>query len=390
MVIPHLAYRNILGAGLRTWLNVIVLSFAFVAIIWTQGLVEGMNYQAATAVTAAEYAGGQYWHDEYDPYDPFTLQDAHGLIPEFLQREAADGKATPILVVQGSAYPKGRLFPVLLKGLPASQTLLAIPTEFLQDNGDELPALIGTRMAKLTGLNTGDFVTLQWRDVNGTFDARDAKIVEVMKTSVPTIDNGQIWLPLAHLQEMTNMPGEATLITVAQSDEQRRALNGWNFRSREYLLKDIRQLIQSKTVGSAIMYVILLLLAMLAIFDTQVLSIFRRRKEMGTLMALGLTRSMVIRLFTLEGALHGVMAAIVGALYGIPLLTYFAKTGWTLPEMTDSYGFAIGEKLFPMYSIGLIAGTTLIVLVITTIVSFMPTRKIAKLKPTDALRGKMS
>jgi putative ABC transport system permease protein len=31
-----------------------------------------------------------------------------------------------------------------------------------------------------------------------------------------------------------------------------------------------------------------------------------------------------------------------------------------------------------------------LVLGITTIVSFLPTRKIAKLKPTDALRGKLS
>ena len=83
-------------------------------------------------------------------------------------------------------------------------------------------------------------------------------------------------------------------------------------------------------------------------------------------------------------------AAIVGAIYGIPLLTLFAKKGWALPQAMDSYGFAIGEKLFPTYSAGLIVGTMLLVFVTTTIVSFLPTRKIAKLKPTEALRGRMS
>jgi ABC-type lipoprotein release transport system permease subunit len=61
-----------------------------------------------------------------------------------------------------------------------------------------------------------------------------------------------------------------------------------------------------------------------------------------------------------------------------------------MPQGMDSYGFAIGEKIFPIYSIGLVAATTLIVLVITTIVSYLPTRKIARLKPTDALRGRVS
>ena len=84
MVIFRLAWRNLVGAGIRTWLNVIVLSFAFVAIIGAQGLLEGMNRQATRAVIDAQYGGGQYWHESYDPYDPFSLVDAHAPLPEGL------------------------------------------------------------------------------------------------------------------------------------------------------------------------------------------------------------------------------------------------------------------------------------------------------------------
>jgi ABC-type lipoprotein release transport system permease subunit len=108
------------------------------------------------------------------------------------------------------------------------------------------------------------------------------------------------------------------------------------------------------------------------------------------LMALGLTRYKVMGLFTIEGALHSVLAALFGAIYGIPLLGYIARVGWTLPENADNYGFAIGEKLFPMYGAGLVILTTALVFIITTIVSFLPTRKIAQLKPHDALRGRLA
>ena len=107
-------------------------------------------------------------------------------------------------------------------------------------------------------------------------------------------------------------------------------------------------------------------------------------------MAMGMTRLKIIQLFTLEGALHGVLAAIVAAAYGIPLLILFSKNGWALPGSMDDFGFAIGERIFPAYSVGLVIGTTVLVLTITTIVSFLPTRKIAKLEPTDAIRGRMS
>ncbi len=388
MIIPRLAFRNLLGAGLRTWLNVIVLSFAFVAIIWNQGLLKGMNEQMARSIIDAEYGGGQYWHAQYDPYDPFTLKDAHGLIIDSLQTLIDHQQATPILIAQGSIYPNGRIRAVIIKGIIPEQSILSLPSQFLSTRDEELPVLIGTRMANSTGLKVGDNLTLQWRDVNGMFDARDATIVQVMKTSVPTIDNGQIWIPLNRLQRMTNMPDEATIIVIGKNIKPKASLVGWTFRDLDFLMKDIHEMVQSKTVGSSIMYVLLLFLAMLAIFDTQVLSIFRRRREMGTLMAMGLTRGKLIQLFTMEGALNGILAAIIASAYGIPLLSYFARTGWTLPDVADSYGFAIGEKLFPVYTAGLVFGTTVVVLIVTTIVSYLPTRKISKLKPTDALKGK--
>jgi ABC-type lipoprotein release transport system permease subunit len=391
MIIPRLALRNLLGAGLKTWLNVVVLSFSFVVIIWLQGLYKGMGDQARVAQTDAEFGGGQYWQEIYDPFDPLTLQDAHAVIPESLQTLIDNGQATPILISQATIYPEGRLQIIQMKGIDPAQSIVNLPTQFLDQEAEELPALIGTRMAKNTGLKIGDTVTVRWRDAQGTFDARDAKIVQIMKTSVPTVDQAQIWVPLDKLQSLTRMENEASLVILAQDTKESPQTSGWIHKDMDFLLKDIDLLVKSKQVGGSIIYVILLSLALLAIFNTQVLSIFRRRKEMGTLMSMGMTRGKIIQLFTLEGAMHSIFAAVVAAVYGIPLLLWSAKKGWAMPEAVDDYGIAgLSEALFPVYGTGLVIGTTILILLATTIVSFLPTRKIAKLKPTDALRGKMT
>ena len=390
MIIPRLALKNLLGAGLRTWLNVVVLSLSFVLIIFLQSLYKGMGDQAKQAKIDTEFGGGQYWHESYDPFDPLTLEDAHGVVPGPIQEKIDEGKATPILVNQATIYPEGRLRTILLKGIDPQQSVVNLPSKFLVQEGEDIPALIGARMAKNTGLKMGDIITVRWRDAKGTFDARDVQITQVMKTSVGTVDQGQIWIPLETMRELMGMENESSLVVVAKDTEEIPAVPGWEFKPLEFLLADIESLVKTKTAGGSIMYIFLLSLAMLAIFNTQVLSIFRRRKEMGTMMALGFTRSKVIQLFTLEGAMHSVLAAIVAAIYGIPFLVWFSKTGWALPEATEDFGFALGEKLFPVYSIGLVVGTVVLVLMVTTIVSFLPTRKIARLKPTDALRGKMS
>ncbi len=408
MTLLKLALRNLLGAGLRTWLNVFVLSLSFVLIIFSRGLIQGMNRQAETSMIAAEIGGGHFQHPAYDPYDPLTLPDAHGPLPPSLAALAAAGRAAPVLVTQGTIYPGGRLFTVMVKGIDPGQAVLDLPTTFLAAAPDgapagaappspadgEVPVLVGSRMARTAGLVKGDSFTLQWRDARGTFDALDAVVAEVFATSVQTVDVGQVWVPLERLRAMTGLPGEATFAVLASDAADAPgappppAAGDWVFRSRDDFLADLRGMVGAKTVGSSVMSVIFLALAMLAIFDTQVLSIFRRRREMGTLMALGFTRGRVIALFTLEGLLNGVLAALVAAVYGVPLLAWIARTGWAMPADVDSYGFAIGDRLFPAFGAGLVAGTTLLVLLATAVVSFLPTRRIAGLKPTDALRGR--
>ena len=388
MYIFTLALRNILGAGLRTWLNVVALSFSFVVIIFLQGVYTAMNEQVERATIDAYYGNGQVWQRSYDPFDPLTLPDAHDSLPPTLQTMVGNGQATPILVRPATIYPQGRFRSILLKGVAPSQTVISIPSSLLKSENGSTPAVIGSRMAKNVELQKGDEITVQWRDAHGTFDAQDVRIVEVMRTPVQEIDNDQIWIPLADLQRLTAMPDQATIVVLQKDVQPPPDIPGWHVRTLDYLFKDIHAMVRSKRISGSILYLVLLFLAMLAIFDTQVLSIFRRKKEMGTLMALGMTRTRIIGLFTFEGALHGILAALVGAVYGIPLLGFIAAKGWELPQATDSFGFALGERIFPTYSVGLIAGTTVLVLLVTTIVSFLPTRKIAALKPTDALRGK--
>jgi ABC-type lipoprotein release transport system permease subunit len=287
-------------------------------------------------------------------------------------------------------YAGGSFRPVVLKGIDPKQQVLSLPSSVLAKTTEGVPALIGSRMARDAGLKPGDTATVRWRDARGTFDATDVQIVEVMNTIVQSIDNGQVWLPLDQLRQLARMEGEATWIVLAKDASSPGTIAGWTFRDTDFMLSDLRALVRTKMVGQAIAFAMLMFLAMLTVLDTQVLSIFHRRKEIGTLMALGLTRAKVIGVFTMEGALNAVLAALAGAVYGFPLLAFMVQTGIPMPDSMDSMGVSIGERIYPAYSTVLVAGTTLLVLSVTTIVSYLPTRQISRLKATDALRGRMA
>ncbi|PKP00033.1 MAG: ABC transporter permease [Bacteroidetes bacterium HGW-Bacteroidetes-8] len=387
-----LAFKNLFGSGLRTWLNVTVLSIAFVIILFYNGMLDGWNMQAQRDTIEWEIGSGQVWHPDYDPYDPYTFADSHSKIPSTISSLIERGDAAAILLTQATAYPGGRMINTLIKGVDPNQKVLKIPSALLiEDNSDPeyIPAVIGSRFAKSAHLKEGDRVLVRWRDANGTFDAREITIVSVFRTNVPTVDLNQIFIPLEKLREMTSMFDEATLIVLSDMAGVPVQQDGWSYKNQDYLLKDLKDIMAAKKGGSFVISGLLLAIALLAIFDTQVLSIFRRQKEIGTYIALGMTRKKVVGIFTIEGTTHSILAILLGMAWGVPFLMLLQKTGIPMPSNADQAGIAIADKITPYYGAGMILTSVILVVLSSLVVSYIPTRKISGMKPTDALRGKI-
>jgi ABC-type lipoprotein release transport system permease subunit len=382
----QLAYKNLMGAGLRTWLNVGILAFTFIVIIFFNAYLEGWNLQAQRDSVKWEYGQGQLRHQAYDPLDPFTLTDAHA------SYEGPQANyLTPVLIQQASIYPENRMVSIVLKGIEPLQEVSALPTTSLRNEEYALPAIIGQRMAKTNKLAIGDELLLRWRDKNGTFDATTLTIVDIFKTDVGSVDHGQVWIDIAQLWEMTGLAGEATYYIADKNFQASDDESPWTFHNKKMLLKQLTDIIEMKSASSSILYALLLGIALLAIFDTQVLSIFRRQKEIGTYIALGMTRWQVVQLFTIEGSMYSIFASVAGLLIGAPIFYYFASVGIGMPAYaTDmDMGISIAQRIYPAFSMQLLLGTIGLVVVAATIVSFIPSRKIAKMDPVSAIKGKI-
>ncbi len=390
MLIIRTAFKNILAGGKRTWLNVAVLSFSFVIMVLLNGTKDGWLDEARRDTISWETGAGQLWHPEYDRYDVFSLQEAHGTPPSEVQSFINNGIMTPVLVTQGEIYPQGRMQNVLLKGIDSDQKIINIPSKRLQGTGTEITAVIGRRTAKAANLNAGDRVMLRWRDRNGAFDAREILIADVFDTKVPGVDAGQVWLSLNDLQQMTGMPGEATYLVKSADCTLQNDMDGWMYKDLNFLMADLEAMNQGQQIESAIIFIVLLSIALLAVFDTQMLSIFRRQKEIGTYIALGMTPGRVMRLFTLEGTCYSVLAIVVGTIWGMPILAWLAKNGIKMPDMVDDMGVAFGDALYPLYRPSSVLVSIIVVVVLSALISFLPARKIAKQDVVNALKGKIN
>tara|TARA_B100001245_G_scaffold65154_1_gene45171 strand:+ start:1646 stop:2827 length:1182 start_codon:yes stop_codon:yes gene_type:complete len=388
-----IAIKNLLGARLRTWLNVFVTALSFFMIILFSAMYDGMREHAKQVTIDTEIAGGAYWHPQYDPLDPITFEDAHATLPSAVKTLVNQGKAFPVLVSQATIYPDGRIMPVIMKGILPEQNIVNMPTQMLANHQEvTIPVLIGRSMANNAKLEVGDTFTIRWLDANQTYDADEGTVVHIMDTENFKLDIGHVWIPLEKAQTMLAMEEEATYVTYAKGLSIEENRGDWIPRDVKFLIRDMEALIEADEPNAAIMYIILLCFAAMGIFNAQVLSIFRRGKEIGTLMALGMTRSRVVGLFTIEGGLNALLAGIMTVIFFGPLLWYVGVNGiWLGVDYSDgAMGIIVEKYLIPVYSVKLVVTTTIVVSFIVLIVSYIPSRRIAKMKPTDALRGKVS
>ena len=214
-MILKLANRNIIGNGWRSLINISILSLVLVGMIWMLSMLFSWINLSKEQLKDWEHGKGMLWHQDFDPYDGFSWDKSAAPITP-AQQEAIDaGKAVPILLSSAVAYPQGRMMSCLVKGIPPEQTLLKIPGSQLMENGAQVPAMLGSALAKTMRLEKGDYLTIRIKDVNGVYDALDLQIVHIIHSPVPGINSGAIWISLADLQEIKAMPAMASQIVLS-------------------------------------------------------------------------------------------------------------------------------------------------------------------------------
>ncbi|MZH03291.1 MAG: FtsX-like permease family protein [Nitrospinae bacterium] len=382
-----IANKNFYRQGLRAFLNVLVTELSIIALIFMLSLLNGFQAQATRNLVSTDVGGGHYRVPGLDILTPTEWEDYTMTVPHVLKSLPNTDRAE-VLVQQGQLYPNRRLFPVQLRGIEMEQSLLSLPLAGLKKYddrpGDMIPAVVGVKMARKAHLKQGDTVVLKWRDKGGAVDARDVLIVDVGDIVNPRVDDGVVWLRLDHLRSMTDRDNEVSWVAVR---EYLGPVSGYEFHGVELLMSDLLALLRQDRINSKILWGILMVLVCTSVFNTQILNIFKRQKEIGTLVALGMEPGRIVRIFTLEGVLAALWALVLAVLLGVPFFIWFQGVGFDVTHLSEA-SFPIRETIYPDYQPREILISVLIVLVLIVFSAWVPVKKIIRLDPTLALRGR--
>jgi len=253
--------------------------------------------------------------------------------------------------------------------------------------------ILGLGLAANLGVDVGDSVVLMTNTETGSVNAVECRVRGLFSTMSKAYDDVALRVPLAIAQRLLKVEGAHVWALLLEETDQtgltlqtlreRHANDGLVFTEWIELADFHVKAVSLLAKQAGVMKVIIAVIIVLSIFNTMMMSVMERTGEIGTAMALGLTRRTILRMILVEGAMLGTIGGLLGLVLGTMLAWVISSIGIPMPPPPgQSWGF-MGEV---MVTAGLAADAFMLAVASTLIASIVPARTASGMVIVDALR----
>jgi putative ABC transport system permease protein len=284
--------------------------------------------------------------------------------------------------VAGMPEIEGMMTPTIIKG------------DMLSEN-DINGILIGKALSEKLGITVGDSVILYVTSETGSQEALIARIRGIYDAVMREQEMVIIYMPIqlgwdlalekkAHrtlifLKDEKNMP---SVIDQMQSFIDKNKLN-MEIRTWEKLAVFVQQVVGMFRGMILVVGAIIFIIIIFSISNTMYMAITERTREIGTMRALGSSRSDIIRIFLAEGFFIGLTGAVIGVVLVSILVPAINNLHITLPASP-------GQDMPTPVAFNLTAAIIIVIMLVDILsavwASFLPSLRAARIKVIDAIR----
>lgn len=164
------------------------------------------------------------------------------------------------------------------------------------------------KIGSLTGVKSIDFVSRQQAMTNYVAGNRNSQ------TLLDVIGNDSSFFPASLQIRVENPSLLETVVGRVKAQDQSNIIESTSLEKNQELINKLRQFNKLLAWGNLVISLILLIIALLIIFNTIRITIFTRREEIEIMKLVGATDWYIRWPFVLEGALYGVVGAMLAFL----------------------------------------------------------------------------
>jgi ABC-type lipoprotein release transport system permease subunit len=259
--------------------------------------------------------------------------------------------------------------------------------------------LIAAGLAEALHISLGDRLIIYGQGFHGQMAAARLPVIGIVKLPFPQMNNGLVYLALPEAQRVFSADGRITSEVVmvdgighlasVKERIRRRMGQGYAVMGWDEMMPDLVQSIALDNATGIIMLVILYIVIAFGLFGTVMMMTSERLKEFGILISVGMRRTKLILVTTLETLFISLLGVLAGIGGGIPIIAYLhahpvhmtgdAAKAFETIGVAPILNFSMDPHLFLSQSC--------VVLAIALATALYPVFSIRRLRPAEAIHG---
>jgi len=330
----------------------------------------------------------------------YVIPEGHKKANEIRQWANVDAVTTRIIVNGMIASPK-KAAGVQIRGVDLVNEAKVTRIDSLIDDGAYFegvrrnPVLIGKKLAETLKVGVKSKVVLTFTDANNNLTSAAFRVAGIIKSSSLNLSERYAFVRQQDLNKILGLNGavhEIAILTAPQTNDDIVA-SKYNKMFPDDLAETWKEIAPElsllQEMYSSMLYVLIIIVMIALAFgivNTMLMAVLERIRELGMLMAVGMTKIRVFTMVMLETIFIGVLGSPLGLLFGWLTINYYSNVGLDLTEYSEGLeSFGYDSILYPY--VGMEAYYSIVIAVVITafVGAIYPAWKAVKLKPVEAL-----
>lgn len=258
------------------------------------------------------------------------------------------------------------------------------------------PIVVGEKICSELKLKIGSKMQVSFTNVDSTQISKNFKVCGIFKSGDEIFDGYNVFVPRSKIEKLTQRKLIHEVIIKCKEPEKSKKIAGiigkqipnnliqnWEIRYPE-IFYGIEMM---DTVNYVLMTIIVGAL-LFGIINTLVMSILERKREIGVLLAVGMSKRKIRVMIIVESIIYGLIGGPLGLLLGYLTIIYFGTYGFDLSafaEGMEAFGYdpiiymKVGTKYYFIYTAFIFAATI--------IGGIYPSRIATRLNPISAIHS---